>query len=227
MHGAELPVFKLVQPAVCKCMAQNCQYLNSCSLRIVNARVSLPRTLLFMLVHEFDALNKITTIVVFKAIVFFSVSLSSYFVCVCTRILYPCSCRFSQGKPEKSRGIGLRVFNCRNYWLSCAVARQCVEKIEEQVYKYSLQVYKYFPPFSVATRYWGEKKTRVSGEKIEEQVYKYFLEKTKTKQNPPRGHGKNPPRASGVGLPPVLGELPSGDVTSGRQSQPSHYSQAL
>ena len=35
-----------------------------------------------MLVHEFDALNKITTIVVFKAIVFFSVSLSSYFVCV-------------------------------------------------------------------------------------------------------------------------------------------------
>ena len=37
-----------------------------------------------MLVHEFDALNKITTIVVFKAIVFFSVSLSSYFVCVYT-----------------------------------------------------------------------------------------------------------------------------------------------
>ena len=39
-----------------------------------------------MLVHEFDALNKITTIVVFKAIVFFSVSLSSYFVCVCVHV---------------------------------------------------------------------------------------------------------------------------------------------
>ena len=83
MHGSELSVFK-----VRSCQYLNAwrviassQYLNSCSLRFVNARVSLPRTLLlFMLVHEFDALNKITTIVVFKAIVFFSVSLSSYFV---------------------------------------------------------------------------------------------------------------------------------------------------
>ena len=79
-------MFKLASILVLfKCTARSCQYLNSCSLRFVNARVSLPRTLLlFMLVHEFDSLNKITTIVVFKAIVFFSVSLSSYFVCVYT-----------------------------------------------------------------------------------------------------------------------------------------------
>ena len=90
-----------------KCTARSCQYLNawrgiassqylnSCSLRFVNARVSLPRTLLlFMLVHEFDALNKITTIVVFKAIVFFSVSLSSYFVCVCV-----CVCVYTYTVP--------------------------------------------------------------------------------------------------------------------------------
>ena len=71
------------------------QYLNSCSLRFVNARVSLPCTLLlFMLVHEFDALNKITTIVVFKVFVFFSVSLSSYFVCVYTYTV-PVFFRFS------------------------------------------------------------------------------------------------------------------------------------